>query len=150
MADIPNVDNGPVHMGDFPLEAYKQYEENQSINPLSSASGSEVAFRSSVATDRALLDEFAKLASRHTQVSSSFVERPHDLSLATLFLPSAIARGFTHAKSMRDNLDDFLSTPSGQAAKKSGGKLKEFLDQIVELNNLCEVVHTQMSRIGKG
>ena len=150
MADVPNIDNGPVHMGDFPLEAYQQYEESQSVSPLSSTSGSEVAFRSSVAADGALLDEFAKLASRHTKVSTTFVERPHDLSVATLFLPNAIAGAFTHAKSMRDGLDDFLSTPNGQAAKQSGAKLKEFLDQIVELNNLCEVVHTQMSRIGKG
>lgn len=150
MADIPNVDSGPVHMGDFPLEAYQQYEESQSVTPLSSASGSEVAFRSSVAADSAILDEFAKIASRHTKVVSTFVDRPHDLSLATLFLPNAIAGAFTHAKSMRERLESFLATPNGQAANISGTKLKEFLDQIVELNTLCEVVHTQMSRIGKG
>lgn len=150
MSDIPSIDNGPVHMGDFPLEAYRQYEESQSVNPLSGISGSEVAFRSSVAADSALLDEFAKLVSRHTTVKTTFVERPHDLSLATLFLPSAIASAFVHAKSMRDNLNSFLSTPKGNAATTSGGKLKEFLDQIIELNHLCVVVHTQMSRIGKG
>ena len=150
MADFPSVDNGPVHMGDFPLEAYQQYEESRSVAPLSSTSGSEVAFRSSVAAESALLDEFAKLASRHTTVATTFVERPHDLSLATLFLPNAIARSFMNAKSMRDGLSDFLTTPEGESVKQSGATLKEFLDQIVELNNLCEVIHTQMSRISKG
>lgn len=150
MVDIPNVDNGPVHMGDFPLEAYQRYEDNQAVVPLSHALGTEVAFRSSVAVERALLDEFAKLASRHTKVATTFVERPHDLSLATLFLPSTIASSFTNARSMLENLNDFLTTPNGRAAKQSGELLTRFLNEIVELNHLCEVIHTQMSRIGKG
>lgn len=154
MSDVPQVDPGPVQMGNFPTEAYKQYEENQEISqsPSSLRGPAEdaVAFRSTIAAETALLDEFTKLSSRFSKFSSTLVDKPYDLNLSQLFLPSAIGSAFTKAAEMSQTLEHFLASPSGLRVASSGQKLQAFINKISELNSLSEAIHTQMSRINKG
>jgi hypothetical protein len=150
MADINNdIERGPVHMGDFPLEAYKQYEEAQGSNPLGSTARDQVGFRSSVGVDTALYDEFTKLAPRFSRARIALVERPHDLSLSPLFLPNAVAAAFSEVTSQLARLDAHTQKMSS-SPNENPKRLRTFLEMISELNTLCDTIHTQMSRIGKG
>ena len=153
MSDVPQVDSGPVQMGNFPAEAYKQYEENQEISQSSSSlrgsAEDAVAFRSTIAAETALLDEFTKLSSRFSKLSSTLVDKPYDLNLSQLFLPNAVSGAFTQADEMSRSLEHFLTSPSGLRVASSGKKLQAFINKIAELNSLSEAIHTQMSRINK-